>query len=95
MIAENPVDRVPKTTVERGRPEILTLNQVRSALKHLSAADRGLFLVSVFPGASTSEAEALRWEHVKLDRAFLTTLKPSLFQNGLKTFSAIAMGRIT
>jgi integrase len=69
------VDRVPRITVETGKPEILTVNQVKSALKHLSDADRGLFAVSVFAGLRPSEAEALRWEHVRLDRGFLEVVR--------------------
>jgi integrase len=71
LIGENPVDQVPRITVEHGRPEVLTVEQIKSALKHLSDADRGLFAVSVFAGLRPSEAEALQWEHVKLGRGFL------------------------
>ena len=71
LVGENPVDRVPRVTVERGRPEILTVDQIKSALKNLTDKDRGLFAVSVFAGLRPSEAESLQWEHVKLDRKFL------------------------
>ena len=75
LITDNPVDRVPRVTVENGKPEILTVAQVRSALKNLSDADSGLFAVSVFAGLRPSEAEALQWEHVKLDRGFLEVVR--------------------
>jgi integrase len=75
LIGDNPVDRVPRVTVEKGRPEILTVEQVKSALKHLSDADRGLFAVSVFAGLRPSEAEAVQWEHIKLDRGFLEVVR--------------------
>jgi len=41
----------------------------------LSDADRGLFAVSVFAGLRPSEAEAVQWEHVKLDRGFLEVVR--------------------
>jgi integrase len=75
LITDNPVDRVPRVTVESGKPDILTVNQVKSALKHLEDVDRGLFAVSVFAGLRPSEAEALQWEHVKLDRGFLEVVR--------------------
>jgi integrase len=71
LIGENPVDRVPRVMVERGRPEILNIGQVRSALKNLSDEDRSLFAIGLFAGLRPSEAEALRWEHIKLSRKFL------------------------
>jgi integrase len=64
------VDRVPRVTVDRGRPEILTIDQIKSALKHLEGADRALFAVMVFAGLRPSEAEGLHWEDIKLDRKF-------------------------
>jgi integrase len=75
LVSDNPVDRVPRVTVEKGRPEILTVKQVKAALKHLSDGDRGLFAVSVFAGLRPSEAEAVQWEHVKLDRGFLEVVR--------------------
>jgi integrase len=75
LVSDNPVDRVPRVTVEKGRPEILTVKQAKAALKHLSDADRGLFAVSVFAGLRPSEAEAVQWEHVKLDRGFLEVVR--------------------
>jgi integrase/recombinase XerD len=51
------------------------VDQVKSALKHLSDADRGLFAVCVFAGLRPSEAEAVQWEHVKLDRGFLEVVR--------------------
>jgi integrase len=75
FVIENPVDQVPRITVEKGKPEILTVDQVKSALKHLSDTDRGLFAVSVFAGLRPSEAEAVQWEHVKLDRGFLEVVR--------------------
>ena len=71
LIGENPVDRVPRITVDRGRPEILTIDQIKSALKHLKGPDRALFAVMTFTGLRPSEAEAIHWEDIKLDRKFL------------------------
>ena len=71
IITENPVDRIPRVSVDRGRPEILTVDQVRSALQNLEGPDRALFAIMVFTGLRPSEAEALHWEDVKLDRGFL------------------------
>jgi integrase len=71
IITENPIDRIPRITVDRGRPEILTVPQVRSALENLEGQDRALFAVMVFAGLRPSEAEALQWEDIKLDRGFL------------------------
>jgi integrase len=88
LIADNPADKVPRITVERGRPETLTLNQVRSALKHLSDTDRALFLVGVFAGLRPSEAEALRWEDVKLSRSFLTVVRTNTRDNRNVALSA-------
>ncbi len=71
LISENPVDRVPRVSVDRGKPEFLTVAQVKSALKHLNDYDRAMFAIMVFAGLRPSEAEALHWEDVKLDRGFL------------------------
>jgi integrase len=71
LVGENPVDRVPRVSVDRGRPEILSIDQIKSALKHLEGADRALFAVMVFTGLRPSEAEGLHWEDIKLDRKFL------------------------
>jgi integrase len=71
LVGENPVDRVPRVTVEHGRPEILNIKQVQSALKNLSDQDRPLFAIGVFAGLRPSEAEGLRWENIKLGRKFL------------------------
>lgn len=71
LVGENPVDRVPRVTVDHGRPEILTIDQTKSALKHLEGEDRALFAVMVFAGLRPSEAEELHWEDIKLERKFL------------------------
>jgi integrase len=71
LIKDNPVDRISKIIVDHGRPDILTVPQVRSALKNLQGEDRALFAVMTFAGLRPSEAEELHWEDVKLDRGFL------------------------
>lgn len=71
LVKENPVDRISKVIVHRGRPDILTVDQVRSAVKHLDGEDRALFAIMTFAGLRPSEAEALDWADVDLDREFL------------------------
>jgi integrase len=71
LIKDNPVDRISKIIVDQGRPDILAVPQVQSALKNLQGEDRALFAVMVFAGLRPSEAEALHWEDIKLDRGFL------------------------
>jgi integrase len=77
LIKENPVDRISKIIVDRPPPEILTVTQVRSALDNLKAEDMALFAVMVFAGLRPSEAEALHWEDIKLDRGFLQAKRGS------------------
>lgn len=71
LVSENPVDRIPRIAVDRGRPDVLTIDQVRSALRNLDGQDRALFAIMTFAGLRPSEAEALHWEDIKLDRGFL------------------------
>ena len=56
-ITNNPVDGVPTIIIDRGKPPILKVNQVKSALKNLEGADRALFAIMTFAGFRPSEAE--------------------------------------
>jgi integrase len=71
LISENPVDQTPTIAVDRGKPEILTVDQVKSALVNLKGEDRALFAIMVFAGLRPSEAEVIHWEDIHLDRGFL------------------------
>ncbi len=71
LMSENPVERIPRISVDLGRPDILSVPQVRSALQNLAGQDRVLFAIMVFTGLRPSEAEALHLDDIKLDRGFL------------------------
>lgn len=71
IIDSNPVDRIPRIMVDKGKPEILTIDQAESALTNLEGPDRALFAVMLYTGLRPSEAEALQWEDIHLDRKFL------------------------
>jgi integrase len=87
LLKVNPVDRISRVIVDRGRPDILTLGQVQSALKNLDGQDRALFAVMTFAGLRPSEAEALHWEDVKLDRGFLEAKRGQRADNRNVTLS--------
>jgi len=87
LIKVNPVDRISKVSVDRGRPDILTLQQIQSALKNLQGDDRALFAIMTFAGLRPSEAEALHWEDIKLDRGFLEATRGQRADNRNVTLS--------
>jgi integrase len=75
LISENPVDRVPGIAVHKGKPEILKIPQVKSAMENLDGRDRALFAIMTFTGLRPSEAQVIHWEDIKLDRGFLVATR--------------------
>ncbi|MEI8289588.1 MAG: hypothetical protein WCH99_08940 [Verrucomicrobiota bacterium] len=68
LIAENPVDRLERITVDRKDPVILTVEQSRLLLKTCPTVLRPYLILGMFAGVRPGgELMKLSWEHINLE----------------------------
>ncbi len=74
-IAQNPCDRVERVTIDRKRPQILTVEQARQCVTVVSdelPPALGWLALALFCGLRPEEAEKIQWTDIDLKKGIVT-----------------------